>query len=112
MTVLNNRRQENICCYNNLEWQLMIEWETCRPCSSSTGGNFSVSVIPYWSPPLIYTSQASLLKDMPKAVAHDVFVVPDAARPIKSFGSRTAGTPKQSEVHWPVRSLRRQSAES
>ena len=27
MTVFNNRRQENICCYNNLEWQLMIEWE-------------------------------------------------------------------------------------
>jgi hypothetical protein len=26
MTVFNNRRQENICCYNNLEWQLMIEW--------------------------------------------------------------------------------------
>jgi len=24
MTVFNNRRQENICCYNNLEWQLMI----------------------------------------------------------------------------------------
>src|SRR5260370_22981795 len=30
------------------------------------GRNFSVSVIPYRSPPLIYTSRASLLKDMPK----------------------------------------------
>jgi len=30
------------------------------------GRNFSVSVIPYRSRPLIYTSRASLLKDMPK----------------------------------------------
>src|SRR5216683_6403108 len=66
MTVFNNRRQENICCYNNLERQLMIEWETCRPCSSSTGGISASRVIPYRSPPLIYTSRASLLKDMPK----------------------------------------------
>jgi hypothetical protein len=30
------------------------------------GRNIGVSVIPYRSPPLIYTSRASLLKDMPK----------------------------------------------
>jgi hypothetical protein len=27
MTAFNDRRQENICCYKNLEWQLMIDWE-------------------------------------------------------------------------------------
>ena len=38
MTVRGNNRQKNVRCYKNLERQLIIEWETCRPCSSSTGG--------------------------------------------------------------------------
>ena len=66
MTVFDNRRQENIWCYNNLEWQLSIEWRDVPAVQKQYGRNFSVSVIPYRSPPLIYTSRASLLKDMPK----------------------------------------------
>src|SRR5258707_15542317 len=37
-----------------------------------------------------------------KAVAHDVSSSPIRRVLIKTFGSRTAGTPKQSEVYWLV----------